>query len=300
MDKKRREFLRLGGNLAAGLTLAPLACKLMPKDEKKEGKQIRKLESFGLQLYCVRNLMAKDPQSTLKAVSAAGYKFVESFDVGNNLGIFAGMGNTGFSKFIGDLGMKMHSVHTNVFQDYEKKVNDLAAIGVEYIIWAWEGPGKTLDDYRKYADDFNKMGEYAKQHGVRFAFHNHDFSFKQIDGIFPQDILIERTNKDLVDFQIDYYWVVTAGQDPIAWMNKNADRYKLTHFKDRAKDATTREGAAIVELGTGNIDFQSILNKTKTSTIKYHIVDQDTCNDRTDPFKCITADADFMKTLVVG
>ena len=139
-NKRRREFLKLGGNLAAALALAPMACKLMPKEEeKKKVSQAKGLESFGLQLYCLRNMIAKDPQGILKQVAAAGYRQVESFDI-SGLDLFAGMGNTGFAKFIGDLGMKMHSAHTDVFKDYEKKVNDLAAIGVEFIIYAWEGP----------------------------------------------------------------------------------------------------------------------------------------------------------------
>ena len=160
-------------------------------------------------------------------------------------------------------------------------------------------PNRTLDDYRKLADDFNKLGEYANKHGVRFAFHNHDFSFKMIDGIFPQDILVDRTDKGLVDFQVDHYWVVTAGQDPIPWINKHPDRYKLSHFKDRVKGATEREGPAMCELGKGTINFQNIIDKTKGSAIKYYVVDQDNCNDRTDPLECIRYDAGFMKKLVV-
>ena len=294
---KRREFLKLSGNLLAGIAIVPAACKLMPKENSNKATG---LETFGLQLYCLRNHIVKDPQGILKQVASAGYKQVETYEMSNGLGLFAGMGNKAFSKLISDLGMSMPSAHTNVYQDFEKKADELGAIGVTYIIYAWEGPNKTLDDYRKMAEDFNKMGEYSKKVGMRFAFHNHEYSFKATDGIFPQDILTDRTDKNLVDFQMDHYWAVTGGQDPIVWINKHPERYKLSHFKDRVKGATERDGPAMCELGKGSIDFQNILNKTKNSAIKYYTVDQDNCNDRPDPIGCIKTDAEFMKTLIVS
>lgn len=293
MDLKRKDFLKLAGTTAAGIALPSFANRLFASDLFDDEK---KLKAFGLQLYGIRDSLGKDPKGVLKQVASFGYKQVEPFDH-SSLGMFFGMGNKGFKMFVEDLGMSIPSVHTNVYKDFEQKVEEAAAIGIKYLIYNWEGPGKTLDDYKHYADDFNKKGEFCRQHGICFTFHNHDFTFKEMDGIIPQDWLMQHTEKELVDFQIDFYWVIAAGQDPAEWVNKYPTRFKLAHFKDRTKGTTEREGKAICELGTGSIDFPSILSKIKKSSIAYYIVDQDTCNDRTDPMQCIKEDAGYMKKL---
>ena len=292
MSYKRRDFLKLAGTATAGLTVTSISSGLLTGCFNG-GKD---LKPFGIQLYGVRDIIGKDPKAVLKSIADAGYKQIELFEQ-KVLGLYLGMGNTGLKKYAEDLGMTIPSIHTNVFKDFEKKADEAAAIGVKYIIYNWEGPGKTLDDYKKFADDFNKMGEYANKNKIRFAFHNHDFTFIEMDGVLPQDWLVQHTQKELVDFQIDLYWVVAAGKDPVKWINQYADRVKLLHFKDRSKGATQREGAAICELGTGSIDFQNILKQLKGTAVEFYIVDQDTCNDRTDPFACIKTDAEYMKKL---
>lgn len=82
------------------------------------------------------------------------------------------------------------------------------------------GTKKNLDAFKKYADAFNKSGEVCKERGMRFAYHNHDYSFKLVEGQYPQDVLIQNTDKSLVDFEMDMYWVVEAGQDPLVWLKK--------------------------------------------------------------------------------
>lgn len=293
MEYNRRKFIKITGGATAGFALSSITGLSLLSTCNDNGKKIK---SFGLQLYTIRNLIGKNPKEVLKQVASCGYKEIESFDH-DSLGMFFGMGNKGFKKFIDDQGMHMPSVHTDVFKNFEQKVEETAAIGVKYIIYNWEGPNKTLDDYKRYADDFNKKGEICKNHGIRFAFHNHDFTFKKMEGIYPQDWLMQYTEKELVDYQIDFYWVVTAGQDPVEWVNKYPDRFKLAHLKDRTKGATEREGKAICELGKGSIDFQSILNKIKGSSINFYTVDQDACNDRESPIECIRIDAEYMRGL---
>ena len=100
MDKKRRALLKIGGNLAAGLAIAPFACKLMPKDDEKVKKETLKgFETFGLQLYTLRDDMPKDPKGILKQISSFGYKQIESYE--GPQGMFWGMSNTEFKKIYG-------------------------------------------------------------------------------------------------------------------------------------------------------------------------------------------------------
>ena len=294
VNNKRRDLLKLSALAAAGFLLPSATVKAANWLDSFDDKNA-KTKKFGLQLYGIRDALAKDPKTVLKKIADMGYKYIEPSD--GKLGLFSGMSNKDYKSFVNDLGMKIHSVHTNVYQGFEKKVEESTAIGIDYLIYNWEGPGKTLDDYKRMADDFNKKGRYCKENGIKFAFHNHDFTFYNLDGIIPQEWLLDHTDLELVDYQIDFYWTIYAGQDPIEWVNKYPNRFKLCHFKDRSKTEKDREGKGIVELGTGSIDFQNILNKTRNTFMKYYIVDQDTCNERENPLECAKVDADYMKQL---
>lgn len=293
MSIKRKDFLKIAGTTMAATMLPAFTNRLFAADFFRNEN---KAKEFGLQLYGIRNIIGKDPKEVLKQVAAFGYKQVEPFEH-TTLGLYLGMGNKDFKSYVQDLGMSIPSVHTNVYKNFEKNVEEATAIGVKYFIYNWEGPGKTLDDYKRMADDFNTKGAYCKQHGICFTFHNHDFTFTEMQGVLPQEWLLDHTDKKLVDYQVDLYWVILTGHDPVAHINKYPGRYKLCHFKDRSKISTEREKSGIVELGTGSIDFSAILKQIKNSSIKYYIVDQDTCNDRSDPLQCIKEDAEYMKQL---
>ncbi|MFZ8477489.1 sugar phosphate isomerase/epimerase family protein, partial [Staphylococcus aureus] len=90
--------------------------------------------------------------------------------------------------------------------------------------------------------------EICKKNGIRFAYHNHDYSFKTIDGQLPQTVMMDNTDKNLVDFEMDIYWVVAAGADPQEWFKKYKNRFRLCHVKDRMKNppANGGEGSCIV------------------------------------------------------
>lgn len=289
MNFHRRDFLKLSGAASAGLLFAQDAFAT----ELFAGKT--PLKSFGLQLYTLRDVLPNDPAGVLKQVAAAGYKTIESY-THDKLGMFWGMGNKGFKKFINDLGMSMPSAHTDVYKDFEQKVDDAAAIGVKYMIHAYEGRGKSIDEYRKMADDFNKMGEYCKKHGMKLAFHNHDMSFESINGEYGQKVLLDNTDASNVCFEMDMYWVVTAGQDPIEWLKKYPHRFKLCHVKDRTKNAT--EAADTCTLGKGSIDYAKILPVAKKCGMEQFIVEQEKYAGTT-PIECMKDDAEYMRKLKI-
>jgi sugar phosphate isomerase/epimerase len=288
---ERRKFLSIAGAAGAGLAFSSAPLASMAEATEVNGK----LKKFGIQLYTLRDDMPKDPAGVLKQVAAAGYKQVESFEAGS-MGMFWNMGNKEFKKFIGDLGMTMPSVHCDVYNNFEKKVEQCAEIGVQYIIYAWEGTDKKLDDYKRFCDDFNKKGEFAKQHGMRFAFHNHDYSFKLMEGQYPQDVLMTGTDPSLVYYEMDMYWVVTAGHSPIEWIKKYPGRFKLSHVKDRAKNTT--ENADSCTLGTGSIDYAAILGEAKKFGMDYFHVEQEKYEGTT-PLQCIKVNAAYMKKLKI-
>lgn len=293
MNYRRRDFIRLSSNVAAGIVFAPLACKLMPKDADEE----RKIKKFGLQLWTLRQDLPGDPTGVLKQVASAGYKLIETFE--GPKGMFWGMGNKEFNGYINDLGMSLISAHCNVYVDFEKKVEDAAAIGLKYVTYNWEGPNKTIDDYKRMAGEFNIKGEFCKKNGTRFVFHNHDFTFRPIDGQIAQEILMKNTDPELVDFELDIYWVVAAGQDPEYWFKKYPNRFTLCHVKDRTKNPVADNNKNSIDLGTGSINFPQVLKTAKSNGMKYYIVEQEFYPNGA-PLQAIKADADYMKAFKFG
>jgi len=195
-----------------------------------------------------------------------------------------------------DLGMQIISSHCNFNENFEQKADEAAAIGMQYLIAPYLGPHKELDFYKKAAEQFNICGNICKQRGIRFAYHNHDYSFKPVENQLPQDVMMQMTDKNNVDFEMDIYWVVTAGQDPISWFNKYPDRFRLCHIKDRMKNVPAGVGDASTTLGTGVINFTEILNEGRKKGLQYFIVEQEKYEGTT-PLQAVKDDAVYMKNL---
>jgi len=285
---KRNEFLKL-----SGLALAGLASK---SGFASLSGEAGKLKNFGIQLWSVRDDLAKDPKGVLTKLASYGYKQIESFEGAK--GIFWGMTNKEFKAHLDSVGSKIISSHCNINQDFEKKAAEAAAIGMKYLICPYKGPQKDIDAFKKFADEFNQKGEICKKNGIRFAYHNHDYSFVTMSGEMGQDVMMKNTDPKLVDFELDMYWVVAAGQDIETWLNKYPKRFRLCHVKDRKKDAAATEKDASVVIGTGSIDYPKILKTAKKQGMEYYIVEQEKWEGTT-PMQAAQADANYMKTLSI-
>jgi sugar phosphate isomerase/epimerase len=287
MSYNRRQFLKTGGVLASAMAMGS-ATDLFAANKP--------LRQFGLQLYTLRDDMPKDPQGVLKQVAAFGYKQIEGYE--GPKGIYWGMSNKEFKKFAEGLGITMISTHCDINKNFEQKAAEAAEIGMKYLICPYIGPQKTLDDYKRYADQFNKCGDVCKKNGIRFAYHNHGYTFTALDGVMPQDTLMQNTNPDTVDYEMDIYWVATPGEDPIAWLKKYPNRFRLCHVKDRMKGADPKEHDASVDLGKGSLDFSKILKEAQKLGMQYYIVEQERYEGTT-PLKAAEVDAAYMKKLSI-
>lgn len=283
MSNSRRDFLRNSALASLAMSM-PFRNQLMAM--APAGKP------FGIQLWTIKQALAKDPVAVLKQLAADGYKKIESFEGGQ--GMFWGMKNTEFKKLMDDLGMKIISSHCDHSKDFERKAAEAGAIGMKYLICPWVGPQKSLDQFKRFADEFNACGEIAKKHGLRFAYHNHDYSFKPMDGVVPQDLMIENTNPATVDFEMDMYWTIASGVSPIAYMQKYPNRFKLVHVKDMTRLANGEHESCII--GKGTIDYKSLLSQVSKQGVQHMIVEQEayTGSNEMDSAK---ADATYMKTL---
>ena len=286
MNYNRKQFLQVGSAAAGAIALSPLVNNLFADDNG------RKLKSFGLQLYTVRDAFEKDPKGTLKLIAAMGYKQVEGYE--RAPGIFWGMTNVEFKKYMDELGMSFISSHCEIDKGFEKKAAEAAAIGMKYLIYNWPFSQQPMDEYKKKAALFNKCGEVCKKAGIRFAYHNYESSFQLVDGVYPHDVLMKETDTSLVDHQMDIYWVVSAGQDPEIWLKKYPNRFRLCHIKDRVKGTTKKDDTC--DLGTGSIDFPKILKTARKNGMEYFIAEQEHYPNST-PMKSAEVDAEYMRGL---
>jgi sugar phosphate isomerase/epimerase len=287
MNNQRREFLKVATTLASGVALTGISNQIMGCNTSSKLKGSNK--PFGLQLYSLRDDLPKDPKGILKQVASFGYKQIEGYE--GPLGLFWGMKNTEFKNYMDSLGMQFISSHCKYDEDFERKADEAAAIGMKYLMCPHLGAQKDLDTFKKFAATFNKCGEICKQRGMRFAYHNHDYSFKKVEGQYPQDVMMQNTDKALVDFEMDMYWVVAAGQDPLEWFKKYPGRFVLGHVKDRKKGKTAT-------LGTGTINYPAILKEAEKAGMKYFIVEQEQYEGTT-PIAAAKDDAQYMKNLKI-
>ncbi len=228
-----------------------------------------RLETIGLQLYTVRRDLEKDFEGTLAQVGKVGFREVE----------LAGL----FGRTPQDLraslerhGLKAPSMHVDlpaVQRDWGNTLEAGNALGVRYIICAWLEPEERrgLDDFKKHAETFNRAGEEAKNAGIQFGFHNHDFEFVPLQGTVPYDLLLKETDSALVQMEMDLYWITKAGADPLYYFQLYPGRFPLVHVKDM--DATPEK--YFTEVGRGVVDFRRVFAQAKLGGIRHYFVEQD-------------------------
>ena len=321
MNQSRRNFLRNSGIAAVSApvlihTLASCKAKTTENSKVENAITTPSIEKYGLQLWTVKEDLAKDLKGTLKVVADSGYTQIESF--AGDKGIFWGMKPMEFKTYLGDLGMQMVSSHINpdftvkkeLESEFKKLVDDCASIGMTYVLNPFPGEIKTADEWKKITEGLNRQGEIAKAAGLKMGYHNHHIEFLPTsDGSIPEEIMLKGTNAELVHFELDLYWVVKAGQDPEKWLKEHANRFKLVHVKDLYKEERVKEieatekpedafwplGASTT-LGNGRIAFNKVLKTAKDSGVDFFIVEQERFDNST-PLKDIKLDAEYMKSL---
>ena len=150
------------------------------------------------------------------------------------------------------------------------------------------GPKATVDDWKRIAARFNKAAADTKAAGFRFAFHNHDTEFRKIGDVVSYDILLNETDPALVSFEMDLYWVVFGGADPLEYLTRFPARFRMLHVKDSAGPP----GRKMVDVGAGTIDFKTIFARAKG--IEHYFVEHD---EPADPFASAKASYEYLAKL---
>jgi sugar phosphate isomerase/epimerase len=281
-SQSRRNFLKVSATGALGvMVFSPYSFKTAPVNPKTFG--------IGLQLYTIRDAMAKDVRGSLKKVSDLGYKYLELASYAN--GKFYGYEPAEIKKIVNDLGMEILSSHTQVealgitLDNAKKMAEDNAKLGVKYCIQPWvvEEARTTLSSFKKMAADWNKVGSIMKQHGIQFGYHNHNFEFTEVEGKIPYyDVFMVELDKDLVTMELDLFWATKAGQNPVEMFKKYPGRFQLFHVKDMfTKEAPFYKPSTndFAPVGAGIINFKEILAAKAMAGMKYMFVEQDSTKD---------------------
>jgi len=278
----RRSFVKVAAGAAAG-GMFGLGCSDDAMTiEVAPGKS---LDRVGLQLYTVRYLMESDFVGTLEAVANAGYDDVE----------FAGYFDHEPEKvraLLDRLGLGAPATHVSLDalrQDLAGTIAHAKAVGHRYLICPWLAEEeRSIEGYRKLATFLNETGTACRDAQLRIGWHNHDFEFETIDDTIPFDVLLDETDPELVEFEIDLFWILAAGSDPFDYFDRYPGRFSLCHVKDMTADGT------MVDVGAGEIDFAEIFAQSEKAGLEHFIVEHD---EPTDPIASITASHEYLANL---
>jgi len=264
----RRNFIKQSALLTTGLAMNP-------------SEFLKKKTMIGIQLYTLRDDIVKDVKGVIGKVAVAGYREVETYGLSKD-GQFFGLTVKEFGELLKSHNIKTPSGHYMPSEmlfdkgngDDVKKLCDVGhTLGHQYIVIPYleEGRRKTIDQYKALADRMNKAGEICKAANLQLAYHNHDFEFMQINGQRGYDILMNDTDKDLLKLELDLYWVIRAGLDPIDLFKQQPGRFHMVHVKDMDKADRTLN----TEIGNGSIDFKPIIANAKLGGIKHYYLEQE-------------------------
>ena len=315
---QRRKFIQRAGALALSPYMAQSLISCGSGNQQSEEKSTSTsgdLSEFGIQLWTVKEDMAADPKGTLSKIASAGYNYVESF--GGDKGPFWGMTAAEFKAVLDDLGMRIVASHVDAAyttdlareEEFKTLAYEAASIGMKYLSNPFPGEIQTKEEWMAVAEGLNRQGIICASNGIKAGYHNHHFEFLPLeDGTLPYNLLLDNTDPDLVDFELDLYWAVKAGQDPEKWLNEHGTRIKLCHVKDLAKpermaEIDKEEGPAegfwplqySCVLGTGQIDYPKILKTARDNGMEYYIVEQERF-DGSNPLADAALDAEYMKS----
>jgi sugar phosphate isomerase/epimerase len=317
---KRRTFIKTNFTLTSGLLLfGQQACK----------SKNNLLQDIGLQLFSLPKMLNNDLRGSLEMISKMGYKKLELYGpypfssektikewkaITPQLG-FSGSGFfnynvSDFRSLLDEYGLKAKSahIHLHTLNTRMPEVGDAArSLGLECVGIAYipEEKRKTLDGYKRMADEFNVLGDLAKKEGLKFIYHNHGYGLKEQDDQVPMKLILDNTDPELVFFEMDIYWTTAGGANPIEYLKSYPNRYLCIHLKDMSKLVYfSKDGSNpqqwielfpfMTNVGNGILDIKQIVYEAKKNGVKHFFVEQDMVEN---PKIALQASLDFLKNI---
>jgi sugar phosphate isomerase/epimerase len=269
---------------------------------------------IGIQLFSVPKLLEANFRQTIALLATMGYRELEFYGpyafsapeqiaswatITPHLG-FSGSGFFGLSaaqarSVIDEHGMTAPSMHTDLIT-LQTRMNQLSQaahiMGATYVTLPAipEENRKTLDDYKRMADIFNAIGDEARREGLRFAYHNHGYGIREMNGQIPLKLILDGTDPKLVFLELDIYWTTAGGADPIDYLKSYPGRYRMLHMKDmRQLERFKGDGGDpsqwielfpnMTSVGDGVLDIKGIVAQARKSGVEHFFVEQDIAKD---------------------
>ena len=258
-DLSRRSFLAISATLPWALrSLASASAAKVP---------------VGLELYSVRDALAKDPEGTVRAVAQMGYQCVEFYAPYFD---WSDAQAKQMRKLMDDLGIHCYSTHNDEDFFSAQKIDharDLNLIlGAKYMVQAWSDPKPNLDGWKAVADNLNAAADKLAPSGLKVGYHNHDAEWKPVSGKKPIEIIAANT-KSSVMLQLDVGTCLEAGSDPVAWIRSNPGRIHSIHCKDWSPDPNI---AYKTLFGEGKADWKGIFQAAESvGGVEYYLIEQE-------------------------
>lgn len=260
---------------------------------------------LGLQLYTVRDDLAKDFDGTLKAVRAIGIRNVQS-----NLSM-NGHDSRTLRKMYDDLGFVWESIHAGgdaLRSNAQATIDEAKSVGLKNITCSFPlypvdraaiMGGPTLDDWKRDAETYNKVGELCRKAGLTFGYHNHNVEFKKVGEVLPYDLLLQETDPALVSMEMDIGWVVAGGADPVAYLTKYPKRYSSLHIKDMTAAGIPNTNLKMVStvIGKGIVPWDRIIPAAHKSAVKTAYLELEGPYNPS-PVAMVKASYDWMKSRI--
>lgn len=286
----RRKFLTQFALIAGGVALVPsFACGLAEAQKKK----------FGIQLYSLRDEFKNGVENVIKKVADAGYSYVEGYGYSEEDG-FLGIKPQQLKGLLDKHNLTCPSSHYD-FAKYEESgdlkiienyIEVAKTIGSQYIVIPYINPEIYKDEVKTKAwlAKLNKAAEVINKAGLKLSYHNHDIEFYKLpNGKTGYEMLLEGTDPELVDFEMDIFWIVSVKNDPIQLFERYPNRFKLWHIKDMDKTDHHKN----TEIGNGTIDFKAIFKKKQFAGMRYAFMEQE--NFDIDPYQSIKISSKYLE-----
>lgn len=268
MSVSRRDFCKVAVRQAAFASL--ISAGVLKLHANPLGMPI------GCQTWPVRDMIAKDFPGTIKQLAAVGFQSIELCSpVGYSDNGFAGLAKyegPELKRILNDAGVTCVSSHFGIDelrQNQDDRIAWAKDIGLtQMLVPSLDGPkNPTMDDVKRAAEEYNKMGEKAAQAGIQQGLHNEGFELSKVDGQCTYDLLFQLLDPKLVKFQFQVS-TISEGYDAAEYFTKYPGRFISMHVQ-----GWTAEKRKIVPVGQGTLDWKKIFTAAKTGGIKNYFVE---------------------------
>jgi sugar phosphate isomerase/epimerase len=271
----RRNFLALSGAIPVMLLARPASAAPVPPIHGAKPNQY----PIGLELYSVRNELARDLPGTLTAVAKTGYEVVEFYAPYYDWSMpYAKEVRT----LMDDLGLRCYSTHNSIKsltpgEGMGKAIELNQILGAKTIVLA-SAPGSVhgLEGWKKLCEQLSSASSQLQPHGLAAGFHNHQTEWAPLDGnLRTMDVVAANTPKEFT-LQLDVGTCVEAGADPVAWINANPGRIRSLHLKDWAPGSAAQEKSYRVLIAEGVCPWKEIFAAAEaTGGVEYYLIEQE-------------------------